>query len=124
LLDKVPLHPKTNFMRTVSVLALLLAYSSVPAQTPATLGRIERLAPALDDSVSSDATIEVLAGGFTWTEGPVWVDDESGGYLLFSDIPRNSIFRWSEARGIDLFMRPSGYTGVSYYGLEPNAIYF
>ena len=71
--------------------------------------------------VPADAKIEVLAGGFTWTEGPVWVEDESGGYLLFSDIPRNSIFRWSEARGIDLFMNPSGYTGVSYYGLEPGS---
>ena len=68
---------------------------------------------------AADAKIEVLAGGFTWTEGPVWVDDEAGGHLLFSDIPRNSIFRWSEARGIELFMNPSGYTGVSYYGLEP-----
>lgn len=108
-------------MRTVSLIALLLACSSVAAQTPSTLGRIERLAPALDDAVPKDAAIEVLAGGFTWTEGPVWVDDESEGYLLFSDIPRNSIFRWSKSRGVDLFMRPSGYTGVSYYGLEPGS---
>ena len=89
------------------------------AQTPDTLGRIERLDPGLDKLVPDDAKIEVLAGGFTWTEGPVWVPDDAGGHLLFSDIPRNSIFRWSEGHGVELFMRPSGYTGVSYYGLEP-----
>lgn len=91
------------------------------AQTPATVGRIERLDPAMDQFVAADANIEVLAGGFTWTEGPVWIENESGGHLLFSDIPRNSIFRWSEGQGIALFMNPSGYTGVSYYGLEPGS---
>jgi len=109
-------------MRIFSVLVLLFGCSALAlAQTPATIGRIERLDPELDKLVPADAKIEVLAGGFTWTEGPVWVDDEAGGHLLFSDIPRNSIFRWSEARGIDLFMNPSGYTGVSYYGLEPGS---
>ncbi len=109
-------------IRAVTIFALLFTSAAVAlAKTPATIGSIERLDPALDEKVPADAKIEVLADGFTWTEGPVWVDDESGGYLLFSDIPRNSIFRWSEARGIDLFMNPSGYTGVSYYGLEPGS---
>jgi gluconolactonase len=92
-----------------------------PAQTPATIGRIEVLDPKLEKFVDADTKIEVLAAGFTWTEGPVWVDDEQGGHLLFSDIPRNSIFRWSAARGVELFMNPSGYTGVTYYGLEPGS---
>lgn len=109
-------------MRAIQALALLLVViASARAATPDTLGRIERLDPALDEIVPADAKIEVLAGGFTWTEGPVWVEDEAGGHLLFSDIPRNSIFRWTEARGIELFMQPSGYTGVSYYGLEPGS---
>ena len=73
----------------------------------------------MESYVDASTKIEVLAGGFTWTEGPVWIADDGGGHLLFSDIPRNSIFRWSKSRGIELFMRPSGYTGVSYYGLEP-----
>ncbi len=102
------------------VLCLFLA-SSLEAQTPATIGRIERLDAALDERIPADTKIEVLASGFTWTEGPLWVDDETGGHLLFSDIPRNSIFRWSSARGIELFMSPSGYTGVTYYGLEPGS---
>ncbi|TWU60262.1 Gluconolactonase precursor [Rubripirellula tenax] len=109
-------------MRTAFVFVFLFSFASAAsAQTPETLGRIERLDPALDQWVSEDAKIEVLAAGFTWCEGPVWVDDKQGGYLLFSDIPRNSIFQWSQRDGIHLFMQPSGYTGVSYYGLEPGS---
>ena len=109
-------------MRFVSVFALLfMVTAQSQAKNPTTLGRIERLDPIMDKFVPADGKIEVLASGFTWTEGPVWVSDETGGYLLFSDIPRNSIFRWSEAHGTDLFMSPSGYTGVSYYGLEPGS---
>lgn len=96
----------------------LLFSASAQAET---IGRIERLDEGLDKYLASDAKIEVLADGFTWTEGPVWVNDDEGGHLLFTDIPRNTIFRWSAARGIELFMFPSGYTGVTYYGLEPGA---
>lgn len=109
-------------MRALSLAVLSLVFASFCfAQTPETIGRIERLDAGLDKYVNEDTKIEVLAGGFTWTEGPVWIPDDAGGHLLFSDIPRNSIFRWSPARGVELFMRPSGYTGVTYYGLEPGS---
>lgn len=85
------------------------------------LGSIERTQSELDDLLGKDASIEVLAEGFTWTEGPLWVGGAKDGHLLFSDIPRNSIFRWSEKDGVSLFMSPSGYTGVTYYGLEPGS---
>lgn len=86
-------------------------------------GSVERLHEAIDELIAPDAKPEVLATGFTWTEGPVWVDgsENQSGHLLFSDIPRNSIFQWSPDVGISLFMSPSGYTGVSYYGLEPGS---
>src|SRR5688500_10415829 len=77
---------------------------------------IERLDPALDRLVAPDATIEVLAGGYDWSEGPVWV--KSGGYLLFSDIPPNAIHRWKEGEGARLYLRPSGYTGTEPRGGE------
>jgi gluconolactonase len=63
--------------------------------------------------------IEVLGEGFDWTEGPIWVKD--GGYLLFSDIPRNSIYKWKEGEGVSLWMSPSGYTGVVYNPPEPGS---
>ncbi len=85
-----------------------------------TIGSIERLTPEMDRLVDQGVEIEVLAGGFTWTEGPVWIGGEKG-HLLFSDIPRNSIFKWDQSGEISLFMCPSGYTGVTYYGLEPGS---
>jgi gluconolactonase len=86
-----------------------------------TIGKLERMDPALDALLGADAKIEVLADGFTWTEGPQWIGNATAGHLLFSDIPRNSIFRWDAASGISLFMNPSGYTGVTYYGGEPGS---
>ena len=84
------------------------------AQTPART--IERLDPALDALVAPDAKIELLAEGFDWTEGPVW--HKAGGYLLFSDIPRNTIHRWKEGQGVSVYMRPAGYAGATPFGRE------
>ena len=59
-------------------------------------GHVERKDPRLDRLIPPDAQVERLVNGITWCEGPVWVSD--GGYLLFSEIPRNSIYRWKSAR--------------------------
>ena len=86
------------------------------------LGELVINDPAFTKLVSKDATIDVLTGGYEWTEGPVWVNEKEGpGYVLFSDIPNNSIFKWVEGKGAELFMKPSGYTGVSDYGGEPGS---
>jgi gluconate:H+ symporter, GntP family len=77
---------------------------------------IERLDPALDELVAPDATIEILAEGYEWSEGPVWVRD--GAFLLFSDIPQNAIYRWKEGEGARLYLRPAGYTGSEARGGE------
>ena len=84
-----------------------------------TLGTVVREDPRLDALIPADARIEVLASGFKWAEGPVWIAGESS--LLFSDIPNNSIFRWCEDEGLRLWMKPSGYTGVTDYGPEPGS---
>jgi gluconolactonase len=84
-----------------------------------TIGKIHRLDPGFDELIAPEARLEKLAEGFTWTEGPIWVQD--GGYLLFSDIPRNTIFRWKEGEGVSPYLSPSGYTGRVYYGLEPGS---
>lgn len=83
------------------------------------VGQIERFDPALDSLIDPEASVELLEVGFSWSEGPVWVASEN--CLLFSDIPRNAIFRWSERDGARIWMQPSGYTGVAYYGKEPGS---
>ena len=82
-------------------------------------GKIERKDPRFDKLVPKTAHMEQLAEGFEWSEGPVWIKD--GGYLLFSDIPRNSVMKWKEGEGVTLFMKPSGYTGVVDYSPEPGS---
>ena len=68
-------------------------------------GVIERLDPALDQLVPVDAVIEKLAGGFGFSEGPVWVDDGEG-FLLFSDIPGNRIVKWTPDGSVTEFLSP------------------
>lgn len=83
-----------------------------PADVIKTIGSVERLDPDLDALVPPDATLEVIATGFRWSEGPVWVPDRSGGFLLFSDIPANTVFRWKSGDGISTYLKPSGYSGT------------
>ncbi len=76
---------------------------------------VERFDSALDDIISPDAKVEIIAEGFDWTEGPLWID---GVGLLFSDIPPNTIYIWTEAEGTKLYLSPSGYTGNTSRGGE------
>jgi len=106
----------------LSCLAILLALPSLraeeggPVDLLPTLGSIERLDPRFDALVPKDAAIEVLASGFEWAEGPVWVKKE--GAVLFSDIPRNRVNRWKQGEGLSVYLEPAGFTGPSAYGNE------
>src|SRR2546422_7488821 len=88
----------------------LLWFSSVFADdlTPRpTMGEILRLDPAADDLLATDAKIEVLASGLDWSEGPVWIpksdlQPDDGGYLVFSDVPRNEVMKWKEGDGLSV----------------------
>ncbi|MGX5853255.1 SMP-30/gluconolactonase/LRE family protein [Dyadobacter jiangsuensis] len=84
-----------------------------------TMGKIVYEDPAFEKLLSKDAKIEVLASGFDWSEGPVWVKD--GGYLLFSDVPKNKVYKWDEKEGLSVFLEPSGYTGRGIYSDEPGS---
>ena len=84
-----------------------IALSETPAQ-------VFRKDPALDEIVPKDAVIEKLAGGFLFTEGPIWVPRgaDSDGYLLFSDPNNNVIYRWTPDGQLSIFMTKSGYRGM------------
>lgn len=55
------------------------------------------------------APLTVVADGFRWTEGPLWIQD--GGYLLFSDIPNNVVFKYGPQTGVEPYLERSGGTG-------------
>jgi gluconolactonase len=67
---------------------------------------IEVLDEAMKAVVDPDAKVRLIAEGLKFTEGPVWLD-EGGGRLLFSDIPADTIYRWTAKEGLAVFRRPS-----------------
>ena len=73
------------------------------------IGEIEKLSPDLDKYVGQSSKIEILAKGFDWSEGPVWVDKINS--VLFSDVPENKIYKWNENEGLSVYIEPSGYSG-------------
>lgn len=74
-------------------------------------GRFEVFdAAAFRKAVPEEAQIERLAGGFGFLEGPVWTNQD-GGYLIFSDIPRHELMRWSERDGVTTVRAPNFNNG-------------
>ncbi|MEM8930638.1 MAG: SMP-30/gluconolactonase/LRE family protein [Acidobacteriota bacterium] len=99
------------------------AEPTVDASRPTTIGTVERLDDRLDALIAIDAAMEVVAEGFEWSEGPVWVpanDAGQGGFLLFSDVPKNTIYRYG-ADGHRVWLTPSGYTDETPRGGEPGS---
>ncbi len=85
---------------------------------PYAMGKLVRLDPRFDKLIAPGTKIEKLTEGHKWTEGPVW--NKKDGYLLYSDIPNNSIYKWQEGKGDTLFLKPAGYTGTAAFdGKEP-----
>jgi gluconolactonase len=84
---------------------------ALPAPYPL-VGRIEpadQTDPKLEALVDLQARFEVVADGFGWSEGPLWLPAEEA--LVLSDVPANVSYRWSEKGGLHPFLAPSGYSG-------------
>jgi len=84
-------------------------FAQAPAPRPF---KVVRLDPALDSIVSTAAKIEILGEHFGLTEGPVWIQDPAGGYLLFSDCAANVIYKWMAGKPLSVYLEKSGYTGT------------
>lgn len=110
-------------LRPALVVLLMLAMGCETDRQPTSypaVGRVTAYDPAFHSIVPANARIEKIAEGFTWSEGPAWIRE--GGYLLFTDVPENTLYRWSERDGLSAFLKPSGYTGPELDTLrEPGA---
>ena len=111
-----------KLFRLTTVIAVLgagtLALAAGRIGTPQT-AKVERLDPGINAIVPTDAKLQQVATGFTWTEGPVWIH---AGYLLFADITSNSIRKVTADGTASIFLQPSGYKGsVPYGGPEPGS---
>jgi gluconolactonase len=97
-------------MKTICLLFLLLIlplWGSLAQSNEA--GKITRLDKAFDQIVPPGAMPEKVASGFIFVEGPVWHPD---GFLLFSDIPANRVYRLGADDKPEVFLEKSGYTGT------------
>lgn len=76
-----------------------------------TTGSVERVDPALDSIIDKDALPEIIADSLEWSEGPLWIEKDH--CLLFSDVPMNIVYKWTEEKGKQVYLQPSGYTGTA-----------
>jgi gluconolactonase len=102
---------KNPVMAAIIFATLELAVARAQTE-PGTPFRIEKLDPALDEIVASDARLETLGDRFALTEGPVWVPEGRDGFLLFSDNAANVIYKWSPTAPLSVFLEKSGFTGT------------
>lgn len=86
-------------------------FSCKVAVKTTSIGSVERIDASLDAIIEPSAQIEVLSEGYEWSEGPVWVESEK--MLLFSDVPTNTVYKWTEEDGTVEYLKPSGYTGAA-----------
>lgn len=112
---------RTFFTTALLTAAPLLVAEPIKSFKPPydEVGSIERLDPVLDSLIPPGAKLEKLAEGFNWSEGPVWLAAEQA--LVFSDVPENTAYRWTEHGGVTVFLKPSGFTGDTYVGREPGS---
>ena len=96
-------------------LALVKAQLLTGGQTPTDRPfQVVKLDPALDEIVAADAKAELLGDRFGLNEGAVWIREGAGGYLLFSDMLDNVIYKWQEHRPLSVFLESAGYSGADF----------
>lgn len=74
------------------------------------IGTFEKFDPSFDSIVNAEAKAEIIADGFEWSEGALWIEKDK--MLLFSDVPMNTVYKWTAEKGKEVYLKPSGYTGT------------
>jgi len=95
------------------ILANALAVLGQPAKPLMTLQAIDA---QFNTIVGKNTNAKILADGFLWSEGPVWVEKYQ--MFIFSDVKKNVIYKWTAAKGKEVYLNPSGYTGTKPRGGE------
>src|SRR5207248_5594886 len=96
------------WMRTATLDFYTPARAATAEQVSAGIEATEAGRDRLGSIAPAGTPVERVAGGFEFTEGPVWARD---GALLFSSPNTNTIYRWAPAGTVTVFRPKSGYTG-------------
>ena len=95
----------TRLLYLLLLLSLQIPLLAQNEKVPPFEMSIERLDPALDQLIASDAVVEKLAHGFNWSEGPTWFKKS----VVFSDVPENVAYQWKPGEtSASVFLKPSG----------------
>jgi len=99
-----------------TILFTLSIFAGMTQPLPNQIGVVEKFDTELDKIVSQNAKAQIITEGFDWSEGALWIEKHK--MLLFSDVPTNIIYKWTEAEGKEVYLKPSGYTGTIERGGE------
>jgi len=107
---------KTPFIAVwlaLAVAGVIVVDAQQPPQAPSTDRpfRIVKDDPALDDIIDSNAKLELVAEHIGLSEGPLWIQEGQSGYLLFTDVAANVIYKRTPAGQLSVFLENAGYTG-------------
>ena len=103
----------------ITLLASTIFLSCTAKAQYKTTGSIERINAALDKVIDAETKPAIIAEGFEWSEGPLWINKHN--MLLFSDVPKNTIYKWTETKGIEVYLTPSGFSGTDSKSKEPGS---
>lgn len=103
-------------MKYIVALTFLFLAACSNKNENAEVGNVERIDPALDSLIAPGASVEKIADGMKWSEGPLWLESEN--MLIFSDVPTNTVYKWTEEKGKEVYLTPSGYSGKTPYSDE------
>lgn len=98
----------------IALFLILNVYSCKPltstekSKTFNTIGSIQVNDPRMLEVIDTTQKIEILTDGFSWSEGPLWLDNYKK--LIFTDVPENTIYSWDSKNGKQIYLKPSGYT--------------
>src|SRR5215467_9155022 len=109
-------------MKNLFVCAAMIVatgFGALSAQKSGTNPVIEKLDPALDSIVSANAKLEILKGDYFGNiEGPLWMPQVPSGYLLFTDISANHIYKWTHDGTLSMFLDRTGFNSANTDSLQ------
>src|SRR5215831_6731172 len=112
-------------MRKISLCVLVMLAVSVlglnlfSAQKSGTNSVVEKLDSALDAIVPANAKLEILKGDYFGNiEGPLWIQQGETGYLLFTDISANHIYKWTPDGKLSIFLDKTGFNSADTLPLQ------
>lgn len=87
---------------------------------PKAIGEVQILDDDAYGILSDESTLEIIDSGYIWTEGPLWLDEQSS--LLFSDVAQNKIYQWKDGRSSTVYLENAGLAdSIEYVGKEPGS---